>query len=149
MGKTSWTILILGVVGAGCVLMAMVLSLQSLAATPAGARARFAEGVRARFGFQAVGLQTGAEDGRKILRVTYEIRRDAPDDEERLRQEMKEVAEHVSLHYPDERERREIEVIRVTRTALRSRGCREERRTVQENFPNPARIAAEKFRYDR
>lgn len=148
MGKALWTILVLGVVGVGCILAAMYLSLQSLTATPAGARARLAEGIRARFGLQAVSLQPGAEDGRRILRVTYEIRRDAPDDEEGLRREMKEVAEHAARHYPDERERRAIETIRVMRTAVRPRGCREERRTSQENFPNPERIAAEKFRFD-
>lgn len=148
MGKALWTILVLGAVGVGCVLTAMYLSLQTLTATPAGARARLAEGIRTRFGLRAVSLQPGAEDGHKILRITYEISSNAPEDEEHLRREMKEVAEHAARHYPDERARREIETIRVTRTAVRPRGCREERRTAQENFPNPARIAEEKFLFD-
>lgn len=148
MGKALWTILALGVVGAGCLTMAMCLSLQTLTAGPAGARARLAEDLRSRFGLNSVRVQPASEEGRKTLLVTYEISRDDAGDPEEVRQEMKAVAERAARLYPDERERREFETLRVTRTAVRSQGGPEARQTIQEDFPNPERIAVEKFRYD-
>ncbi len=149
MSKSTWTILALGAMGAACLMMAMCASLQTFTTLPPSAnRAGLAENLRGRFGFESAGVLVTVEEGRNIMRISYETQQDSKRDILRQRQEMKEVADHAVAQL-EGKERREIDEIRVTRTEVRGSGCWQDRQAARESFPNPARNAVETFNYDK
>jgi len=146
MSKSIWYVFALGMVCVFCLMMGMCLYLETFSGSPAGIRAKLAENIRSRFGFESASVQVKVEDARKVLRISYETLQDSKYDTARQQQEMKEVADHAARHY-EESDRREIEEIRVTRTETRGRGCWQDRQVARENFPNPAWKAPEPFRF--
>ncbi len=138
MTRSIWTVLALGAVGAACLMMAMCFSLQTFVAMPAGGRAKLAEKIRGRFGFEGAGVRLEEEGGRRHLRIWYETRRDSGYDVILQQREMKEVAELAAREY-EGREIMEIEEIRVTRSEVKGSGCWEDRQVARESFPNPRR----------
>jgi hypothetical protein len=148
MGKAIWIVFVLGIVALVLMMVGFLATMTFFADSPAAGRTRLAVNLRDRFGFENVGVLVRQEDGKKVLKISYETFQDSKNDVLRRQQEMKDVAEHAARQI-DEKERRQIEEIRVTRTEVHGRGCRQDRQVARETFPNPARNAVEPFRFDK
>ncbi len=148
MGKAIWVVFVMGILALVLVMVGFLATLTLFSESPAGNRARLAENIRGRFNFDSAGVQVKLDEGKKVLRVSYETSQDSGNDVLRQQKEMKEVAEHAARQY-DEKDKKEIEEIRVVRTEVHGRGCWQDRRVARESFPNPARNAVEPFRFDK
>jgi hypothetical protein len=148
MNKAVWIIFVLGIIAVILVMIGFLATMTLFSESPAAQRTRLAMHLREKFGFETVNVQVLQEEGKKVLRVSYETFQDSKNDVLRQRQEMKDVA-GAAAGQIEGKERREIEEIRVTRVEIRGRGCWQSRQVDRETFPNPAREEVERFRFDK
>ncbi len=146
MSKTIWVVFVMGIVALALLMVGLLATISEFSESPAGARARVAQGIRNRFGFESANVRVALEGRKKILLISYETRQDSKYDIALQQREMKEVVGHAVSKY-EERDLREIEEIRVTRTEVKGRGCWENRQVARETYPNPARTAPDPFRF--
>ncbi len=135
MGKSLWTILILGCLTAMLLSIFMLVTLDTYQQSPAGNRFKFAESVRAQFQFESAGADVTPVDGRMILRISYLTKKSSKYDTTAQRQEMESVTAFAAKTY-DGRDRSTIQEIQVRRTEVRGRGC------FQKTYTDNHRIAA-------
>lgn len=148
MGKAVWIIFVLGIIAVVLVMVGFLATMTLFSESPAAHRTRLALHLCEKFGFEKAGVQVRLEGGRKVLRISYETFRDSKNDVSLQQQEMKDVA-GAAAGQMDEKERREIDEIRVTRVEIKGGGCWQTRQVAHETFPNPARKEVERFRFDK
>ena len=136
MGKSTWTILFIGMVAVMLLSMMMCFSLQQFEMSPAGRNSKLALSVRNKFEFESVGAVVGREAGKKVLRVAYLTLRDSKFDATAQRQEMTEVANFAIGKY-EGRDKGVLDEIRVTRKELHGSGCWQRTYIAYHAIPNP------------
>ncbi|MBI2899286.1 MAG: hypothetical protein HYY17_03825 [Planctomycetes bacterium] len=133
--RSSWTILILGVIAFSMIAAMMLLMLDRLKETPAGNRARLSNEIRESFRFDAVRVDRQKEDGRETIIVAYDTEEPLADPE-RLESQMRSVAVFV-FQKCDEQDRKEVDRARIVRREIRRAGCDRQVVTSEYKMVNP------------
>ncbi len=97
MRASIWTILILGILAFGLLLLGMCMTLHTFQQTPAGGRARVAFEIKEHFRFDAVVVERRQEEQRQVLELTYETQEYLQADPEGMELQMKAVAKLLFL----------------------------------------------------
>jgi len=102
MKSSPWTVLVLGIVGVGLLMLGMCATLHSFRQSPQGERLRLANSIREQFQFDSVVIEVRQEEHRSVWVITYETRKELQSDPDALEAELKSVGEFVFQHLGQE-----------------------------------------------
>jgi hypothetical protein len=139
MSRMLWSLALIGLFATLALVMGMMFTLKTYRMTPASSRVRLSEAIRTQFNLQSVGVELKVQPDKSYLRIAYLTRADSSFDISKQTREMQEIADFACTNYPDPRERRAFEEIRVTRTEIRGSGCFQESFVLNHSCPNPFR----------
>ena len=122
MGKTVWTIALMGVVALLLVTVAMVISLGQFSETPSKDWVKLAEMITAEFKAQHVSVRVNLNIPPGILRIAYLAGIHSNYSVDAQNAEMERVAQFALKNYAG-RDARYVREIRVNRTETHGRGC--------------------------
>ena len=134
-----WSLALIGFFATLALVMGMMFTLKTYRMAPASSRVRLSEAIRTQFNLQSVSVELKLQPEKSYLRIAYLTQTDSSFDLSKQTREMQEIADFASINYPDPRERRAFEEIRVTRTEIRGSGCFQESFVLNHSCPNPFR----------
>lgn len=125
MGKSVWTVAVLGVLCCALLSMAMCMSLEDLKRAPA---ARLSDALRDRFRVPRVRADVWREGDRKVLVIEYHVATAADGGTVDAGRELQDVADFAASKY-EGKDRKEIATVKVTRLMPLDRGTDVQRGT--------------------
>jgi len=140
-----WSLALIGFFATLALVMGMMFTLKTYKMSPASIRVRLSEAIRTQFNLQSVSVEPKIQPDRSYLKIAYLTRADSSFDISKQTREMQEIADFACTNYPDPRERRAIDEVRVTRTELRGSGCFQESFVLNHSCPNPYREVVPKI----
>lgn len=136
MRASIWTILILGILAFGLLLLGMCMTLHTFQQTPAGGRARVAFEIKEQFRFDAVIVERRQEEQRQVLEVTYDTQEYMQADPEGMHLQMKAVAKLLFAKC-DPQDQDEVDEAHILRREIHPSDPDWKVATNDFRFPNP------------
>lgn len=138
MSRSVWSIFFIGLGAVGVLSMGMCMTMMTFSDSAAGQLAKLSVSIQGRFELDAVGARIDLSEGKKVLKVVYDTRKNSGFDQAVQKREMTEVGSF-ALEAMDPKERRDVEEVRVTRKEIRDRGCWHKTYVAHQTLPNPHR----------
>lgn len=136
MSKSIWYIFIFGILGVLLLTMAMCMSFDMQSDTDLGSRRKLGNAVCKEFRFVSAEVELKQEGTRKLMRVKYTTRPEAPLVDFQVNSEMLKVAAFARHRY-EGTDKRYIAQVLVTRTEMRTGEGGEESAVTERLFTNP------------
>jgi len=136
VNRSTWVVLLFGIVAFLLLTIVMMLTLESFQQTPAGNQVKLALAVKEKFRLEAVLAYVAEENGRKQLRVKYQTRSDSKYEEAFQKKEMEEVGTFALSEYKLG-DRKYLQDVAVHRIEVRGSGCWQNTLESRTTLPAP------------